>query len=37
MAQKMLAPWAELVPTDHPVTLDEVLALPDDGYGYELA
>ena len=36
MAQETLAPWAELVPMDHPMTLDEVLALPDDGYGYEL-
>ncbi len=39
MAQeKTLAPWAELVPGHEHMTVDELLALPDDGRGgqYEL-
>jgi Uma2 family endonuclease len=34
--QNTLAPWAELVPGMGPVTVDELLALPDDGWMYEL-
>ena len=31
-----LAPWAELVPDASTMTVDELLALPDDGWRYEL-
>jgi Uma2 family endonuclease len=31
-----IAPWAELVPTPGPVTVDILLTLPDDGYIYEV-
>ncbi len=31
-----LAPWAEIVPNMAPMTTDELHAIPDDGYGYEL-
>lgn len=31
-----LAPWAEVVPGVGPMTVDELLALPDDGWMYEL-
>ncbi len=31
-----LAPWAEVVPGMAPMTIDELLALPDDGWQYEL-
>ena len=31
-----LAPWAEVVPGYGPVTVDCLLALPDDGYQYEV-
>lgn len=31
-----LAPWAELVPDMGPMTVDELLALPKDGWQYEL-
>jgi Uma2 family endonuclease len=31
-----IAPWAEVVPTPGPVTVDILLALPDDGYVYEV-
>jgi len=32
-----IAPWAELVPNaPYPLTVDDMLALPDDGYIYEL-
>ena len=31
-----VAPWAEVVPTPRPVTVDTLLALPDDGYVYEV-
>jgi Uma2 family endonuclease len=34
--QNTLAPWAELVPDIGPMTVDELLALPDDGWMYEL-
>ena len=37
MAQATLAPWAELVPgADRVMTEDELLALPDDEWQYEL-
>jgi hypothetical protein len=31
-----IAPWAELVSTPGPVTVDILLTLPDDGYMYEV-
>ena len=31
-----LAPWAEIVPDTGPMTTEELLALPDDGWQYEL-
>lgn len=31
-----LAPWAEIVPGRGPTTVDELLALPDDGWRYEV-
>src|SRR5579863_10104094 len=31
-----LAPWAELVPDVGPMTVAELLAVPDDGWQYEL-
>lgn len=31
-----VAPWAEIVPGYGPVTVDVLLALPDDGYRYEV-
>ncbi len=31
-----IAPWAEIVPNMPPMTTDELHAIPDDGYGYEL-
>jgi Uma2 family endonuclease len=37
MRQETLAPWAELAPdAPFPMTVDEALALPDDGRRYEL-
>lgn len=36
MAQDTLAPWAEVVPDTGPMTVDELLALPDDGWMYEV-
>src|SRR5579859_1301066 len=37
MAQNTLAPWAELVPGAGPMTVDELLALPEDAqWQYEL-
>ncbi len=37
MKQEMLAPWAEPAPdAPFPMTVDEALALPDDGWQYEL-
>ncbi len=31
-----VAPWAEVVPDMPPLTEDDLLALPDDGWQYEL-
>lgn len=31
-----VAPWAEIVPNTPPMTEDALLALPDDGWAYEL-
>ncbi len=31
-----LAPWAEIVPDAGPMTVDELLSLPDDGWRYEV-
>ncbi len=31
-----IAPWAEIVPNLPPMTVDELHAIPDDGYVYEL-
>lgn len=36
MAHEIFAPWAELVPDAGPMTVDELLKLPDDGWMYEL-
>lgn len=37
MAHETLAPWAEIVPgSTYPMSVDELLALPDDGRMYEL-
>lgn len=36
MRAEELAPWAELAPQDGVLTVDELLALPDDGWVYEL-
>ena len=37
MKQETFAPWAEPVPgAPYPMTADDVLALPDDGWFYEL-
>jgi Uma2 family endonuclease len=36
MAHNTLAPWAELVPDTGPMTVDELLALPQDTWMYEL-
>jgi Uma2 family endonuclease len=37
MAQETLALWAErVIKTNHPLTVDDLLALPDDGRLYEL-
>lgn len=36
LAQDILAPWAERVPDTGPLTPDELLNLPDDGWAYEL-
>ena len=36
MAHNILAPWGEAMPDHGPVTIDELLALPDDGRLYEL-
>lgn len=36
MAHEILAPWAELVPGAGHMTVDELLALPGDGWMYEL-
>jgi Uma2 family endonuclease len=34
--QNTLAPWAELVPDVGPMTVDDLLARPEDGWQYEL-
>jgi hypothetical protein len=31
-----LAPWAEIVPDVEPMTVADLLTLPDDGWQYEL-
>ncbi len=36
MAQEPLAPWGEVVPGARRMTVDELLALPDDSRMYEL-
>lgn len=36
MAHEIFAPWAEPVPDVGPMTVDELLKLPDDGWMYEL-
>ena len=36
MAHDIFAPWAEVVPDVGPMTVDELFALPDDGWMYEL-
>jgi Uma2 family endonuclease len=36
MAREMLAPWAKIVPDKGPMTVNGLLALPDDGWMYEL-
>jgi Uma2 family endonuclease len=37
MAQNLLAPWAELVPNTRLMTVDDLLAMPDDAdWQYEL-
>jgi Uma2 family endonuclease len=36
MAREVFAPWAEVVPGAGPMTVDELLQLPDDGWRYEL-
>lgn len=36
MAHELLAPWAEVVPGVGRMTIDELFALPDDGWQYEL-
>ena len=35
-ASDTLAPWAEIVPNAGPMTADDLLARPDDGWQYEL-
>ena len=35
-AHETLAPWAEIVPDTGPMTVDDLLTLPDDGWQYEL-
>jgi Uma2 family endonuclease len=36
MAHQIMAPWGEVVPGVGPMTADELLRLPDDGWHYEL-
>jgi len=36
MPPESVAPWAEVVPNMPPMTEDDLLALPDDGWQYEL-
>jgi Uma2 family endonuclease len=35
-SSETLAPWAEIVPNAGPMTVQKVLALPDDGWRYEV-
>jgi len=35
-ANASMAPWAEIVPGMGPVTVDDLLTIPDDGYVYEV-
>jgi hypothetical protein len=35
-AHETLAPWAEIVPNTGPMTVDDLLTLPDGGWHYEL-
>ena len=35
-AHEILAPWAEIVPDAEPMTVADLLTLPDDGWQYEL-
>ena len=35
-ASNTLAPWGEIVPNVSAMTVDDLLALPDDGWRYEL-
>ena len=36
MQQQTVAPWGEVIATDRPMTVDDLLNLPDDGHMYEL-
>jgi Uma2 family endonuclease len=36
MQQQPVAPWGEVIATDRPMTVDDLLNLPDDGHMYEL-
>jgi len=36
VASDTLAPWAEVVPDRGPMTIEGLVALPDDGWQYEL-
>ena len=36
MQQQKLAPWGVVIATDRPMTVDDLLNLPDDGHMYEL-
>ncbi len=36
MAREVVAPWGQVVPGVGPMTADELLRLPDDGWRYEL-
>lgn len=36
LAQEPLAPWAEIVPNMSPMTVDDLHAILDDGYTYEV-
>ena len=36
MQQQIVAPWGVVIATDRPMTVDDLLNLPDDGHMYEL-
>jgi Uma2 family endonuclease len=36
LASNLVVPWAEIVPNMPPMTVDELHAIPDDGWAYEL-